>query len=99
MSTAPPTLLRQYQPWEATGEGYPDAWNRPSVVTEAGTVLYGRDRSLAMVAVEERMAIKDLIRDATGNRCQRCWHPYLTGDPRISERGEWSPCDNACRHP
>jgi hypothetical protein len=42
--------------------------------------------------------IPDVIREERGHRCERCEHPYEKGDPRISERGEWSPCDERCTH-
>lgn len=41
-------------------------------------------------------AIKDLIREQAGHRCQRCGHPYRVG--QVGERGEWSPCDSGCHH-
>ncbi len=36
--------------------------------------------------------VKDLVREAAGNRCIRCMHPYTKGS------GEWSPCDEHCEH-
>jgi hypothetical protein len=36
--------------------------------------------------------VKDAVREAAGNRCVRCGHPYAKGD------GEWSPCDERCAH-
>jgi hypothetical protein len=36
--------------------------------------------------------IKHLVRAAAGHRCVRCGHPYSKG------AGEWSPCDDGCRH-
>ncbi len=39
--------------------------------------------------------IKDLIRDRDGHRCLRCGHPYRKGE---NGNGEWSPCDERCRH-
>jgi hypothetical protein len=36
--------------------------------------------------------IKHAVREAAGNRCVRCMHPYEKG------AGEWSPCDTECRH-
>lgn len=36
--------------------------------------------------------IKHAVRDAAGNRCVRCQHPYVKG------AGEWSPCDERCEH-
>jgi hypothetical protein len=40
-------------------------------------------------------AIKDLVRLYAGNRCVRCGHPYMVG---AHGKGEWSPCDEQCRH-
>jgi hypothetical protein len=40
-------------------------------------------------------AIKDLIREQAGHRCQRCGHPYRKGE---HGNGEWSPCDEQCKH-
>ena len=40
-------------------------------------------------------AIKDLIREQAGHRCQRCGHPYRVGE---HGNGEWSPCDERCTH-
>jgi hypothetical protein len=36
--------------------------------------------------------IKHEVREAAGNRCVRCGHPYAKG------AGEWSPCDERCTH-
>lgn len=38
------------------------------------------------------VGIKDLVRSAAGDRCERCGHPYFRG------AGEWSPCDHLCAH-
>lgn len=46
-------------------------------------------------AMDGHPAIKDLIREQSGHRCQRCGHPYRKGE---NERGEWSPCDEHCTH-
>ncbi len=37
-------------------------------------------------------SVKHLVRKEAGNRCLRCGHPYEKGD------GEWSLCDEQCRH-
>jgi hypothetical protein len=39
--------------------------------------------------------IKDLIREWADHRCQRCGHPYHSGE---HGNGEWSPCDEHCTH-
>src|SRR4051794_10918510 len=41
---------------------------------------------------EWHASIKHAVREAAGNRCVRCLHPYAKG------AGEWSPCDDQCRH-
>lgn len=95
-------LLRQYETWECTGDGYPEEWHRPTWTSEqilelesgAGEVVARR----VIRPEEKRLAIKDLIREQAGHRCLRCGHPYRAGDPAISERGEWSPCDEQCEH-
>ena len=40
-------------------------------------------------------AIKDVVREQAGHRCVRCGHPYRKGE---HGRGEWTPCDEHCRH-
>src|SRR4051794_24994282 len=44
---------------------------------------------------EWHATIKHAVRDLAGHRCVRCGHPYRRGE---HGRGEWSPCDNQCRH-
>ena len=39
--------------------------------------------------------IGDRVRAEAGHRCIRCGHPYRTGQ---HGKGEWSPCDEGCRH-
>lgn len=46
----------------------------------------------SIIPGEEWHGIKDLIREQAGHRCERCLHPYAKG------MGEWSPCDDQCRH-
>jgi hypothetical protein len=41
---------------------------------------------------EWHATIKHAVREAAGNRCVRCGHPYEKG------AGEWSPCDERCTH-
>jgi len=81
------TLLRQYEPRECGEDGYPQEWHRS---TAYGSYPVGHSLS--------NPAIKDLIREQAGHRCQRCGHPYRSGDGRISRSGEWSPCDGQCTH-
>jgi hypothetical protein len=38
--------------------------------------------------------VKHLVREQAGHRCVRCLHPYECG----VSGGEWSPCDEQCRH-
>ncbi len=40
-------------------------------------------------------AISDATWAAAGHRCIRCGHPYRKGEHR---KGEWTPCDDFCRH-
>lgn len=42
--------------------------------------------------LEWHATIKHAVREAAGDRCVRCGHPYAKG------AGEWSPCDPGCRH-
>jgi hypothetical protein len=39
--------------------------------------------------------IKDAVREQAGHRCVRCHHPYRKGE---HGNGEWTPCDDSCRH-
>jgi hypothetical protein len=39
--------------------------------------------------------IKHEVRKAADHRCVRCLHPYRNGE---NGNGEWSPCDDQCRH-
>jgi hypothetical protein len=41
---------------------------------------------------EWHASIKHAVREAAGNRCVRCLHPYAKG------AGEWSQCDERCTH-
>lgn len=76
-------LFRQYTESECVFDGYPWHWGHKS-----------RDP----VTLELIKPIKDIVRERAGYRCVRCMHPYRKGDERISERGEWSPCDEFCEH-
>lgn len=40
-------------------------------------------------------ASSDTAWAAAGHRCIRCGHPYRKGE---HGKGEWTPCDNQCRH-
>ena len=90
------SLLRQYETWECTGDGYPEAWHRARGAMGTAHLSPDDPGYVSLPAVP--MAIKDLIREQAGHRCLRCGHPYRAGDPEISERGEWSPCDEHCTH-
>jgi 5-methylcytosine-specific restriction endonuclease McrA len=37
------------------------------------------------------LGVKHLVREQAGHRCIRCGHPYAGG-------GEWTACDERCRH-
>ena len=74
-------ILRVYFDSSEIGpDGYPWAWHRPTNSTVHDEIDY------------EYPAVKDLIRQQAGNRCERCAHPYEKG------MGEWSPCDRHCTH-
>lgn len=40
-------------------------------------------------------AINNAVCEAAGHRCIRCLHPYKKG---THGKGEWSPCDERCKH-
>jgi hypothetical protein len=72
-----------YYPPELCGaDGYPYAW-------------HGRSAAGSVEDETRHPAIKDLIREQAGRRCQRCRHPYRQGE---HGSGEWSPCDEQCTH-
>jgi hypothetical protein len=50
--------------------------------------LFGEDG----YPVAWHLEVKNFVRQQAGNRCLRCRHPYTKGD------GEWSSCDDDCRH-
>lgn len=56
--------------------------------------LYGPDECTGQGGYppEWHATIKHAVREAAGNRCVRCLHPYVKGV------GEWSPCDDLCDH-
>jgi hypothetical protein len=82
-------LLRQYEVWECGLDGYPFAWHHGIPVP------FGQARTIEEAAGAHVPAIKDLIREQAGHRCQRCGHPYRVGE---HGNGEWSPCDERCAH-
>lgn len=47
---------------------------------------------LAWHSIDGGPGVKHLVREAAGNRCVRCQHPYKP------KAGEWSPCDERCLH-
>ena len=47
------------------------------------------------IGLDGNPAIKDLVRAQAGHRCERCGHPYRSGE---HGNGEWSPCDGHCTH-
>ena len=81
--------LRQYEPWELGDDGYPFAWHGKCLCDGGGLDV---DLCVVETCTAEAPAIKDLIREEAQHRCERCWHPYPRG------AGEWSPCDEKCRH-
>jgi len=44
---------------------------------------------------EWHATIKHAVREQAGHRCVRCLHPYRRGE---HGKGEWTPCDERCRH-
>lgn len=75
--------LRIYSSDDVGPDGYPWAWHHDHWQDD---VRYG--------------PIKDQIRTLADHRCERCGHPYRGRkyDERISQAGQWSPCDKQCRH-
>lgn len=83
-----PDLFRVYSKEEcALGrEGYPPEWD----------------------SVSGGSGIKHIVRARAGDRCERCLHPYVAGSSiqiaeanggwELVKAGEWSTCDEFCRH-
>jgi hypothetical protein len=82
--------LRQYEPWECGGDGYPFAWHGRCTCDHLDAV--NDDMCVYSVCSADAPAIKDAIRAEAHERCERCLHPYAKG------LGEWSVCDERCRH-
>lgn len=72
-----------FDPAEIGLDGYPYAWHR----LDPGVVASGDPAGI-------KLGIKDIVRMQAGHRCQRCKHPFVVG----KTPGEWSPCDEQCRH-
>lgn len=49
---------------------------------------------LAWHKIDGGPGVKHLVREQAGHRCVRCLHPFVCGETP----GEWSPCDEQCRH-
>lgn len=81
-------LLRQYELWQCGPDGYPVAWHSETKSLDQSNRLGGDGSRL-------EPAIKDMIRELAGHRCQRCGHPYRKGEHGT---GEWSLCDEYCTH-
>lgn len=83
-------LLRVYlDPSEIGQDGYPYAWRGIRQQYEANGPPPEWIRG---------PAIKELIREQAGYRCERCRHPYPPGVTETCPRGEWTPCDEQCTH-
>ena len=82
--------LRQYEPWECGTDGYPFAWHGRCTCDQVA-VMDANDLCFYSSCTADQ-AIKDLIREEAHHRCERCLHPYAKGE------GEWSLCDERCRH-
>lgn len=86
-------LLRYYRSDEMfDSEGYPLPWRHESQAPPEFQTGLPNDGPIICPR------IPDLIREMRGHRCERCGHPYEKGNPNISERAEWSPCDGQCVH-
>lgn len=98
--TAP--ALIAYPPELCGQDGYPYAWHGKSAADPVhGGTVYEMDDSFGWVQTEVEglhPAIKHYIREITGYRCQRCFHPYPPGITKKHPRGEWTPCDVYCTH-
>lgn len=77
------TLRLYLDPADIGSDGYPHQWH--GVKAEPPTDLVVP-------------AIKDTVRAEAGHRCERCGHPYPPGIAKRYPRGEWTPCDEQCRH-
>ncbi len=67
------TVFREYEPRELKNGRYPHAWDRlgeghDALLDAADEVLPG-----------SHVGVKDIVRQVTGHRCQRCKHPYWVG--------------------
>lgn len=82
--------LRQYEPWECGGDGYPFAWHGRCTCDHLDAV--NDDMCVYSACSADTPAIKNAIRAEADDRCERCLHPYSKG------QGEWSCCDERCRH-
>ena len=101
-------VLRLYAPEELGADGYPPAWHKRECTLCQGlgrvdAVWLGSDNKPVEIDCPAcggsgNLPIKAMIRAMAGHRCVRCKHPYRAGDERISAKGEWSPCDERCRH-
>jgi hypothetical protein len=69
-------------------DGYPHRWH----TALWGEPELGEGYSLSAKMLEPR--IPDYVRELAGHRCVRCRHPFVVGETP----GEWSPCDEQCRH-
>jgi hypothetical protein len=101
-------LFRLYEPEECGSDGYPIAWHRATCDLCYGLGMVDgvwKDGSQGPKELpcptckgKGERGIKDIVRAMADYRCARCMHPYRAGDERISAKGEWSPCDESCRH-
>lgn len=84
-------ILRVYlDPADIGLDGYPYAWHGQRRRYEAN--------GPPPVWESTGPAIKDLVREQAGHRCERCCHPYPPGIATTCPRGEWTPCDEHCTH-
>lgn len=84
-------LLRVYfDPTEIGPDGYPFAWHG-----RGATGSTGAHGAPSVGSPGYPVAVKDLIREQAGNRCERCGHPYMKGQ---GLNDGWSECDEHCTH-
>ena len=80
-------LLRAYTTDELGADGYPRAWHRCPACGGPGRTEFGR----CWWCLGQGSA-KELVRALMERRCERCGHPHRANG------GEWTACDDRCRH-
>jgi 5-methylcytosine-specific restriction endonuclease McrA len=80
------SAFRTYKADELGKDGYPGAWH----------AIVVPDRRDPRMGGFPGPGVKHMVREQAGHRCVRCGHPYRK--ETASAKGEWSPCDEQCRH-